>query len=202
MRSFAQTSIFYEIIWDFALLKFSYPIKTRTRLVVYHCTAQNVKHKHKSGSVMYIISWPIFMIMKCCTASGQIPATIISAANEWWRCFRRARPGCGYASCRCLAVLCSFIQARPQRTGYMISVQNNIFYILENSATVDLKQIKYRPVLESSLSNSLNILIVQTWNSQIKQVRKLTQAVWLWSWKNSIFLIKNKEVLVYIRLNL
>lgn len=33
--------------------------------------------------------------------------------------------GCGYASCRCLALLCSFIQTSPQRTSYMISVQNN-----------------------------------------------------------------------------
>lgn len=36
---------------------------------------------------------------------------------------------CGYASCRCLAALCSFIQPCPQRTGYMISVQNNSIHL-------------------------------------------------------------------------
>lgn len=31
----------------------------------------------------------------------------------------------GYASCTCLAMLCSFIQTSPLRTCYMIAVQNN-----------------------------------------------------------------------------
>lgn len=76
-RSFAQTSIFRGSFWDFELFKFSTASKQETDLL-----PKMLKCIHRPGSVAYIVSGQIFRIMKCCPASGQIPAAIISAENE------------------------------------------------------------------------------------------------------------------------
>lgn len=89
--------------------------------------------------------------------------------------------GCGYVSCRCLALLCSSIQTRPQRTGYMNSVQNN--------STPPIKLCRSR--LRLLKPRQKNYLC----NSEFNRSRKLTRTVRPWFWLKEQLSVHRKQCL-------